>query len=110
METLEMPVQKTKRRLRTAEEKLTMLQEWRNGTPLEEVCRKYGVFAVQMYKWRKHLEKGLSDRGALVPRSEVAVLERKVEELERALGRKTLEVDILKKTFETKGLKLPEGM
>ncbi len=34
---------------------------------------------------------------------------RKVEELEKALGRKALEVDILKKVFELKGLKLPEG-
>ena len=34
---------------------------------------------------------------------------KRIEELERALGRKTLENDILKKSFELKGLRLPEG-
>jgi len=32
------------------------------------------------------------------------------DELERALGRKALEVDILKKFCELKELRLPEGM
>ena len=39
-----------------------------------------------------------------------AGLKKRVEELERALGRKALEVDVLKKAFELKGLKLPEGI
>jgi hypothetical protein len=37
-------------------------------------------------------------------------LQKRVEELEKALGRKALEVDVLKKAFELKGLKPPEGM
>jgi transposase len=110
METVEAPVQRGRRRLWNAEKKLAVLQEWQNGTPLEEVCRKHGVQAVQMYKWRRQLEKGLADRGEMIPKSEVAGWQRKVEELERALGRKSLEVDILKKFFEMKGLKLPDGM
>jgi len=36
-------------------------------------------------------------------------LQKRVDELERALGRKALEVEVLKKTCELKGLKLPEG-
>ncbi len=110
METAEMPVQRGRRRLWNAEKKLAVLQEWRNGTPLEEVCRKHGIHAVQMYKWRRQLEKGLADRGEMIPKSELTGLQKKVEELERALGRKALEVDILKKVFEMKGLKLPDGM
>jgi transposase len=110
METAEMPVQKGRRRLWSAEKKLALLQEWRSGLPLEEVCRKHGVQAVQLYKWRRQLEKGLADRGEMIPKSEVAGLQRKVDELERALGRKALEVDILKKFFEMKGCKLPDGM
>jgi hypothetical protein len=50
----------------------------------------------------------LGDVGELIPKGQVVGLQRKVEELERALGRKALEVDILKKVFELKGLKLPE--
>jgi hypothetical protein len=56
------------------------------------------------------MDRGLKDQGELIPKSQVAVLEKKVEELERALGRKTLEVDVLKKAYVLKGLKLPEGM
>jgi hypothetical protein len=37
-------------------------------------------------------------------------LQRKIDELERALGRKALEVDILKKFCELKDPRLPEGM
>ena len=36
-------------------------------------------------------------------------LQKRIDELERALGRKALEVDVLKKAFELKGLKSPEG-
>lgn len=66
--------------------------------------------ASQLYRWKKAMDCGLKDQGEMIPKSQVAVLQKKVEELERALGRKALEVDVLKKTFELKGLKLPEGM
>ena len=110
METLETPVPRGRKRRWNAEKKLAVLNEWRSGLPLEEVCRKHGVEATQMYKWRRQLEKGLADRGELVPKTEVAALKRQVDDLERALGRKALEADILKKVFMDKGLKLPEGM
>lgn len=78
--------------------------------PLEEVCRKYSVNAAQMYRWKRSLDQGLKESGEMVPKSQMLGLQKRVEELERALGRKALEVDVLKKAFEFKGLKLPEGM
>ena len=45
-----------------------------------------------------------------MPKAKAAQLERRIEELERALGRKALEVDIFKKAFEIKGQRLPEGI
>ena len=45
----------------------------------------------------------------MVPKSQVLGLQKRVEELERALGRKALEVDLFKKVYELKGLRLPEG-
>lgn len=39
----------------------------------------------------------------------VGGLQKRVEELERALGRKALVVDVLKKAFELKGFNSPEG-
>jgi transposase-like protein len=78
--------------------------------PLEEVCRKYAVNAAQMYRWKRSLDQGLKEPGEMVPKSHVLGLQKRVEELERALGRKALEVDVLKKACALKGLKLPEGM
>jgi transposase-like protein len=112
METVVRPVQNGRggRRRWNAEQKLAVLQEWKNGVPLEEVCRKYAMNAAQMYRWKRSLDQGLKEPGELVPKSQVLGLQKRVEELERALGRKALEVDVLKKAFELKGLKLPEGM
>jgi len=109
MESDSVPVQKRSRQHRSLEQKLALLQEWRDGLPQAEVCRKYGVSAAQLYKWRRDLERGLADRGELVPKSQMTALQRKVDDLEKALGRSSLENQILKKYFELKGLKLPEG-
>ncbi len=92
------------------ETKPAALQEWRSGLPVEEVCRKFGMSAALLYRWRHTVERGLKETGELVPRSQVAALHQRIDELERALGRKALEVEVLKKAFERKGLKLPEGM
>jgi transposase-like protein len=100
---------RSRRRQWSGEQKLTVLQEWQTGVPLEEICRKYAVNAAQMYRWKRSLDQGLKEPGELVPRSHVLGLQKRVEELERALGRKALEADVLKKAFELKGLKLPEG-
>jgi transposase-like protein len=91
------------------EQKLAMLQEWRSGVPLEEVCRKYGINAALMYRWKRSLDQGLKESGQLIPKSQVSGLQRRIDDLERALGRKALEVEVLKKAFELKGLKSPEG-
>ena len=103
-------LQKEGRKRWTPERKLEIMEQWRNGLPVEELSRRYGVAASQLYKWRRDLEQGLKDRGEMVPKSQVAALQRKVEELERALGRKSLETDIFKKFFELKGLKPPDGL
>ena len=50
METPGKPVQNGRGRKRrwSAEQKLALLQEWKNGVPLEEVCRKFDVDGVEM--------------------------------------------------------------
>ncbi|MGH8003947.1 MAG: transposase [Limisphaerales bacterium] len=112
METTTLPVQPRKisgKKRWDVEQKLAILREWKEGLPVQEVCRRYGLHASQVYSWRRALERGLQNQGELIPKAQALALQRKVEELERALGRKALEVDILKKVFELKGLKLPEG-
>jgi len=110
METSESAVRGPQKRRWTSEQKLAIVQEWKNGLPAEELGRKYGIAHSMLFRWRKKLEKSLSDHGELVPKSQINGLQRKIEELERALGRKAMEVDLLKKFFETKGLRLPEGI
>jgi transposase len=111
METAVLPVQDGRKRGRwSAERKLAVLQEWHQGMPAEEVCRRHGLNASQLHRWKQAMDRGLKDQGELIPRSQVIALQKRVEELERALGRKTLELDVLKKACALKGLKLPEGM
>lgn len=112
METTMKPGQngRGRRRRWSGEQKLVVLQEWQTGVPLEEICRKYAVNAAQMYRWKRSLDQGLKDSGEMVPKNVVGGLQKRIEELERALGRKALEVDVLKKAFELKGLKSPEGI
>ena len=102
---------KTGRRTRVAaEQKLAILQQWQAGTPVAELCRTHNLKAAAIYRWKQQLDHGLRDHGELVPKSRLLSLQRKVDELERALGRKALEVDILKKFCELKDIRLPEGM
>ena len=88
METVMKPVQngRGRRRQWSSEQKLTVLLEWQTGVPLEEICRKYAVNAAQMYRWKRSLDQGLKESGKLVPKSLVGGLQKRVEELERALG------------------------
>jgi transposase-like protein len=96
MDTVMKPVQngRGRRRQWSGEQKLTVLQEWQTGVPLEEICRKYAVNAAQMYRWKRSLDQGLKESGKLVPKSHVLGLQKRVEELEWALGWKALEVDV----------------
>jgi len=111
MQMIQNPEAKSGRPSRfSTEQKLSILQQWQAGTPVVELCRTHSLKAGAIYRWKKHLDQGLSDRGEIIPQSRLVPLQRKIEELERALGRKALEVDILKKFCELKELRLPEGM
>jgi len=84
METAVMPVQRGSRKRWTVEQKLSVLGEWKGGLPVQEVCRRYGLQATQLYRWKRALERGLGDSGELSRKGEVVGLQRKVEEVERA--------------------------
>jgi transposase-like protein len=104
------PVKRGRRSRVSTEQKLAVLQQWQAGTPVAELCRTHSLKANAIYRWKQQLDRGLSDHGELIPKSRLLPLQRKIDELERALGRKALEVDILKKFCELKELRLPEGM
>jgi len=67
------------------------------------------VNAAQMYPWKRSLDQELKESGELVPKSQVLGLQKRVEELERVLGRKVLEVDLFKKSTSSRGSDYPRG-
>jgi len=95
------PAQPGRRRHYTLEEKRRLVEEARApGSGVSAVARKYGVSASQLFRWRRLAEEGaLEAMGAdeaVVPESEVKQLRNQIRELQRLLGKKTLENEILK--------------
>jgi transposase len=72
------------------------------GMTVTSVARKYGMAPSQLFRWRKLLLKAgqeivsASDQG--FDHEELLELKRRVRELERLLGRATLENEILRET------------
>jgi transposase len=68
----------------------------KNGN-VSETCRKHGISPSLLYRWRDEAEQGA--KAALGGRSAAAAeteKDRRIRQLERTLGRKSLEIEILK--------------
>jgi transposase len=94
-----------RRRRWSAEEKRAMVEEAEQpGSSISQVARKYGINPNQIFNWRRLMREGaLSAVRAdeeVVAASEVKQLRARIRELERLLGKKTLEVEILKEALE----------
>src|SRR5579864_6434794 len=99
------PARPGRRRRYTAEEKRRIVEETTvPGQSVSAVSRRHGVSPSQLFKWRRLVEEGtMSSLGAdepVVPESEVKMLKHRIRELERLLGRKTLENEVLKDAIE----------
>jgi transposase len=86
-------------------EKMAMVEEsFEPGMSSSAVARKYGISPSQIFQWRKLMRDGeikaLNSEENVVPESELKALKNRIKELERALGKKTLEVDTLKELIE----------
>lgn len=98
---VEVIVGEQRRRRWSASEKKAMVREAEQlGMSVSAVARKYGIHPNQLFRWRKLAEEGaLSAVGAgegVVPASEARELKKQIRELQRLLGKKTMEVEILK--------------
>jgi transposase len=95
-----------RRRWRLAD-KVRMVEEARQpGVSLSFVARKYGIAPNLLFRWRKLLSESEpktlpADDQVLVP--EVRDLETRVRDLERLLGKKTMELELLKETMGRNG-------
>lgn len=89
-----------RRRHYTPEQKRALLDEAaRPGKSMSIVARQYGVAPSLLFKWKRVMDeaakKGLKANERVVPESEVKQLRARIRELERLLGKKTMEVEIL---------------
>lgn len=90
-----------RRRRWAPEEKRAILEEGEQpGNSLSAVARKYGVNPNQLFHWRKLMREGalvaVEADDQVVPASEVKQLKAQIRELERLLGKKTMETEILR--------------
>lgn len=94
-----------RRRRWSPEEKLAIIREsYEPGKSVSLVARLHGVNPNQLFHWRKlHESGGLLAVGAgeaVVPASQFAEAMREIKALQRLLGKKTLENEILKEAVE----------
>src|ERR1700747_842407 len=94
-----------RRRRWSAEEKARIVQEtYAPGMSVSLVARQHGGAPNQVFTWRRlYAEGALSAIGAgeeVVPASEYRALQHQVRELQRLLGKKTLENEILRDALD----------
>jgi transposase len=94
-----------RRRRWTASEKVRIVEEtFEPGMTVSLVARRHGVAPNQLFTWRRLVVEGaLTAAGSgeqVVPASDYRALQSQVRELQRLLGKKTLEAEILKEALE----------
>jgi transposase len=94
-----------RRRRWTPEQKLDWVRRTMEpGMSVSLVAREAGITASQLFQWRKaYTEGSLVAVGAnepVVPASELQEAMKRIKQLEAALGRKTLENDILREAVD----------
>lgn len=87
------------------EDKLKLLDEAdQPGESIGTVARRHGVSSSVMFRWRQMRESGalsgLKAEEEVVPASEMKAARVKIRELQRLLGKKTEEVEILREGME----------
>jgi transposase len=101
-----------RRRRFTTEQKLTVVNEsLQPGMSISYVARRHGLSPNLVFRWRRLMSEGGKEAVRadedVVAASEVRRLEERVRELERLLGRKTMEVEILKEVLDLARVKKP---
>jgi transposase len=95
-----------RRRRFSLKQKLAIVEEtMQPGMSISYVARRHGLSPSLVFRWRRLL---MSDGGReavradndVVPVAELRRLEERLRDLERMLGRKTLEVEILKEALD----------
>ncbi len=101
-----------RRRHWSAQQKLAIVEETlAPGASVSAVARRHGVGANLVYRWRRLMKEGgavaVGADETVVGEAQVKKLEAQVRELERLLGKKTMEVEILREALERSRAKKP---
>ncbi|WP_245295966.1 IS3 family transposase [Methylobacterium sp. C1] len=94
-----------RRRHWTTQENVRLVEEtYLPGQSVSLVARRHGLNANQLFTWRRLMERGaFTAAGAgeeVVPASELRAAQQQIRELQRLLGKKTLETEILREAME----------
>lgn len=89
----------------TASEKKAMVDEtYLPGMSVSYIARKHNLTPSLLFKWRRTMEEGalisIGAEESVVPASKAKQLEQRIKELERMLGKKTMENEILREAVK----------
>ena len=101
-----------RRRHWSTDQKLQIIeQSLQPGETVSSVARRRGVAPNLLYRWRRLMSEGgaaaVGSDEPVVGSSEVRRLEERIRDLERLLGRKTLEIEILREALAKSESKKP---
>jgi len=94
-----------RRRRYSVDQRLAVLAEAAvPGMTISYVARRHGISPSLVFGWRRRMTEGGKEAiradDAVVARAEVRALEKRIQELERVLGKKTLENEILREAVK----------
>lgn len=98
-------VTEERRRRWSVQEKAALVKEtYEPGMSVSLVARKHGISASQLFNWRKLEREGalvaVHSGESVVPASELAAARAQIAQLQRMLGKKTMEAEILREAVE----------
>ena len=94
-----------RRRRYTAEQKMAVVLEAAEpGMTISYVARRHGISPSLIFGWRRRMSEGGKEAirvdDEVVAKAEILALQKRVRELERVLGKKTLENEILREAVK----------
>jgi transposase len=94
-----------RRRRYSLDQKLTVLAEAAQpGMSISYVARRHGISPSLLFGWRRRMTEGGKEAvrvdDEVVASAKVRALEKRIRELERVLGKKTLENEILREALK----------
>ena len=98
-------VSEERRRRWSVQEKAALVKEtYEPGMSVSLVARKHGISASQLFNWRKLEREGalvaVHSGESVVPASELAAARAQIAQLQRMLGKKTMEAEILREAVD----------